>query len=81
MTKFREHRGQLADAMKTVVEVNSLQELIDHIHQNIMWVDPKAKITVTKYGPPGRIDERIGWDTHIVMAGTTPVGFTDGPLT
>jgi hypothetical protein len=71
MKKFREHRGSLADSMKTVVEVNGLelQQLCEKITGLDSWIE------IRPYG----YDDRIGWDTYIVlMPGWGVVGFTNG---
>jgi hypothetical protein len=71
--KYREHRGGLADSMKTVREIQpSLGALA------IALKVPPSAITVNKYGD---YDKRIGWDTHIVCVNGSPTGFTDGPVT
>lgn len=84
--KFRPQRGSLHDAMKEVVELPDRAALLDHlrrIHEPIAdFVSApdirEESVRVEKYGHG--IDERIGWDTHIVMIdGWGPAGFTDGP--
>ncbi len=75
---FRPQRGSLASAMAEVREFDGtwagLQALIAH---------PLA--SVETYGKG--IDERIGWDTHVVLSHwpeyPSPIveGFTDGPVT
>jgi hypothetical protein len=82
--KFREHRGSLADAMETVIEVADRPALIEHIKALEPWgwsdcylsvVD--GDVTIEPYG----YDNRIGWDTHIVkLKGYGVIGFTNGPL-
>lgn len=69
--KYRDHRGGLADSMKTVREI---EPKIDALAV-ILTVPPSA-ITVEKYGG---YDDRIGWDTYMVCVEGRPVGFTDGP--
>jgi hypothetical protein len=78
-TKFRWHRERLDDSMKTVVAVNSMEDLIAELKRG--WpasFNDESKVTVEKYGDG--IDERIGWDTHIVMVDSGVAGMTDGPL-
>ena len=72
MTKFRFHRGSLADSMATVREVNSLYELITALND----VCEPGKVLIKPYC----YDDRIDWDTHIVTIDGRAVGFTDGPL-
>ena len=68
---FRFHRGSLEDSTKTVVEVNSLEEI-------------RALLRSAGY-PPGEVkaydygyDFRIGWNTHVVTVNGKHVGFTNG---
>lgn len=80
--KFRPVRGGLATAMKEVQEWNTVEELEHIVFEEARGLSHLArgtKIQVEKYGHG--IDERIGWDTHLVtLKGVGPVGFTDGPL-
>lgn len=79
MTLYRSHREFLDDAMKTVVEVNSLKDLRAHLANTCPYADVRSdNVLVEKYGRD--IDERIGWNTHIVTINGQVVGFTDGPL-
>jgi len=77
--KFREHRGRLKDSLKTVVELDSRNELLKHVRAllkeyNLEFAD--ADLTVEKHAH----DPRTNWDTYIVrLNGYGPVGFTDGP--
>ncbi len=69
--KFREHRGTLAEAMETVVELEpTLAAVALHLK-----VKPK-QVQVKKY----TYDDRIGWDTYIVTVDGDAVGFTNGPV-
>jgi hypothetical protein len=68
--KYRDHRGGLRASMETVREI---APKIDAL-AIILKVPPSA-IIVEKYGDG--IDERIGWDTHLVCVEGLPVGFTD----
>lgn len=70
MVRFRFHREFLDDALKTVIDVFSKKDIED--------ATGYSNITVTKYGKG--IDERCGWDTHIVCENGRGCGFTDGPL-
>jgi hypothetical protein len=84
--KFREHRGSLADSMKTVVEVRNKEELVEHIRKLFSpYVGDFQfdKIKVEPYGPPYTpvvYDQRIGWHTYLVtMPEYGVIGWTDGP--
>lgn len=70
MVLFRRHREFLDDAMKTVKEVFCKKDISD--------ITGYSNITVEKYGRP--IDERNGWNTHIVCENGRACGFTNGPL-
>jgi len=80
--KLREHRGGLAESMETVIDIPpTLEALKIAINNAFSEYDvPEITadmITVKPYG----FDERIGWDTHIVIIADCSVyGFTDGPL-
>ncbi len=77
---FRFHRGTLADSMKTVVPVASMQELVDHICANFSIVPKHSEcLLITHYG----FDDRIKWDTYLVATETVfyknfPLGFLNG---
>lgn len=80
MTKIREHRGSLSDAMETVFEVEDFAGLVEHMKRSLqpfgMIVVPE-KVKVEQYAWDGR----IGWDTYIVtLTGYGVWGFTNGPL-
>ena len=79
MTLYRPHRGGLDEAMAEVVEVSGRQELVDHLRK--VWMsevnESGSNVAVENYGS---IDNRIGWDTHIVLVDGNPYGFTDGPI-
>ena len=66
--KYRDHRELLVDSMKTVRDVETLQDLRDHLGADNVLIEPYCW------------DRRIGWDTHIVSIGGCACGFTNGPL-
>lgn len=75
MVIFREHRCYLEDSMKTVVEVESLDQLRKHIYKVI----PECRgaiIEVKEYA----YDDRIKWNTFLVTVDGRAVGFTNGEL-
>lgn len=78
--KFRENRASLEESIKTIVEVSSREELINHIRklQEQLGVEIDGKdVSIEYYG----FDTRLGWETHIVTDKDRAVlGFTDGPL-
>ena len=67
MTKFRFHRGGFSESMATVRLANTLIDL-----QKITGI---TDLTVKPYSG---IDQRNGWDTHIVTCSEGVIGFTDG---
>ena len=71
--------ASLDDSMQTVIEIKSKAELREHILKVDDWAPLAGKLTIEKYGTKP-LDERIGWDTHIVMWNKTVMGFTNGPL-
>jgi hypothetical protein len=82
MTKYRPHRGGLAESMAEVIDVKTLDELITAMSRGLLNWYPKnklptaANVTIEPYCK----DERIGWDTYIVCVDGQAWGFTDGPL-
>ena len=69
--KFRPHRGSLSDAMK---EVSEIEPSMETLKQLLILSDEKLEIKYYCY------DERIDWDTYIVVVNGQTVGFTDGPV-
>jgi len=80
MTLYRPHRGSLDESMSEVVEIADHQALVVHLRKG--WLNEVSEsgsnVVVEKYG--SGIDERIGWDTHIVLVSGNAIGFTDGPV-
>ena len=90
--RFREHRGTLAEASKTLVELKDRDALIErckeiysNIYQDGCVLDPaKLRARLYAYGMP---DDRIGWKkTYLVYvvdakgASEAILGFTDSPV-
>jgi hypothetical protein len=69
--KYREQRGSLAEAMKTVIDLPATREALAGL-----LGATEEQIEVRHYAA----DERIGWDTYLVTVNGCPVGYTDGPL-
>lgn len=65
--------------MKTVREFTSAQTFFAHILNQAYSYGIRVihDVQIEKYGEG--IDERIGWDTHIVTVNGQAMGFTDGP--
>ena len=69
--RFRPQRGSLADAMSEMHEMPATKvALAAHLRCDIGDVEVK----------PYTYDERIGWDTHIVLVLGFPAGFTDSQV-
>jgi hypothetical protein len=76
MTVFREHRGSLADSMKTMVDLPDCETAIRHIRKH-SFIPNTFLICMPYTGPDWRID----WPrTYIVINEYGPIGFADGPL-
>lgn len=79
---FRFHRGSLDDSMKTVVEIDTWEQLEELIEES--W---QVKISAMEI-KPYIYDDRIDWETQIVTIKvcadetcvTYPVGFLNKPL-
>lgn len=82
MTRFRFHRGSLADAMATVTTVDTLEQLIAHIEA--YWADSGLAWSLERDGPLRfeycGYDDRIAWDTWYVCDSHGVIGMSDGNL-
>ena len=78
--RFRSHAGDLADSMKTVVELEPTTEALREHLRLKPWLNAELPIKVEPYYM--QPDERIGWPhTYIVTVdGFGAVGFTDSPV-
>lgn len=79
--KLRQHRGQLANSMATVIEIapyrSSLALAVNDEMAEFGFAVAEEAIHVEHCGR----DDRNGWDTHIVtIDGYGVYGFVDGPL-
>jgi hypothetical protein len=61
--KFRYHRGGLDDSLKTTINVDSEQDLINHM--NSKYSHMGATVEEIDFYHVG-FDERINWDTYYV---------------
>jgi len=82
--KYREHRGTLSESMETVKEFHSRSDFVKYLQNDfdkefgVGEVDLN-EVKIKKYSDG--IDERIGWDTHIVSLDDYGIlGFTDAPV-
>ena len=76
---YRPHRGSLNESMSEVREYKTKGDLVEEAQRCYQtWLPADAintdRVKVEPYGQ----DDRIGWDTHIVIVeGVGPIGFTD----
>lgn len=71
MALYRSHKGFLNESMQTIVEVNSITELGNHILSQCGSFGDKAVLEINHYG----FDHRIGWNNHTVSVNGCVVGF------
>jgi hypothetical protein len=70
--------GGLGAALEHQVELHTRAELLAYLRAHYDWMGPTdANVTIRKYG--SGIDERIGWDTHLVSIDGKAALFSDGP--
>lgn len=78
--KIRIHRNGLSASMATVAEIEPTKEAIGHYLRDqwdiLGYGVFSDQITVEPYC----WDDRINWDTHIVLLNGKAVAFTDSPL-
>lgn len=81
--KYRDHKGSLSDSLETTIEVNSIQEIIDHL--NSYYNQFGKEVEEIKFDYSG-FDDRVGWDTYYVLhrlkgeENFTVAGMSDGRL-
>lgn len=88
MKYFREHRESLEASMKTKVPCANLKELATIVREMLGKIvgSPAYLKSIEEFAclleiKPYCIDNRIGWDTHIVhLPGYGVIGFVDGGL-
>lgn len=61
--KYRDHRGSLDESMKTVIEINSIQELKDHLNEYFSQF--KESVEEIQFDYLG-MDNRVGWVSYCV---------------
>jgi hypothetical protein len=78
--KFREHRGSLAEAMGTVVDLENGDALVDHVTSLLShWGYGRSYVERFLRCQQYQYDPRIGWDTWLItLEGYGVIGFTDG---
>lgn len=77
-THFRPHKPSIIEALKYEVGVQSFDDLYNHLKNEFTdyyGTFTKGDILIKKYGIG--IDERCGYNTHIVLVKGNPAGFTD----
>lgn len=69
----------LEESMSHVREVADWAELMAFLKAEYLPTEPTDEnVTIEKYGTG--IDERIGWDTHVLCVAGRAALYTDGPL-
>lgn len=72
--QFREHRGGLAESMKTLVTFDTLEKLERYIADYSRdWIQHGSTFSSRFYA----YDSRIEWSTYIVLVKETPIGFSN----
>jgi len=62
--KYRDHRGNLDESMKTEIIVNSVDDIIEHLNKvQYPYIDEVEEIKFKYCG----FDTRNGWDTYYVL--------------
>ena len=62
--KYRDHRGSLSDSMQTEIEVNTINDIIEHL--NVFYKDFNEEVEEIAFVHVG-FDDRINWDTYYVL--------------
>ena len=79
--KYRDHKGSLAESLKSTIEVNSIDEIKSHL--NKFYNQFGKDVDEIKFQYVG-MDERIGWNTYYVLQrlkeedAFTVAGMSDG---
>lgn len=67
---YRDHRGTLAASLKTTRRLTCYSDLTKYV--NLTYGE--GEVTVRKHG---LMDDRCGWDTHLVLIDNKAVGMVD----
>lgn len=62
--KYRDHKGSLDESLQTVIEVNSINEIKDHLNEFYNPFGLEVEEIKFKYTC---MDNRIGWNTWYVL--------------
>lgn len=62
--KYRDHKGSLSDSLDTVQEINSIDELKNHLNKS--HNDFGKEVKEIKFEYMG-FDKRINWETYYVL--------------
>jgi hypothetical protein len=62
--KYRDHRGSLNESMETEIQVNSVEEIKEHL--NKFYTNFGKTVEDIKFEYCG-MDKRINWDTYYVL--------------
>jgi hypothetical protein len=72
--KFRFHRELLKESMETVIEVSCLEDVKRRYNENNLFPIDIIKCVKVCF------DERIDWDTYMIIADGFRIGYADGEL-
>lgn len=75
MTRFRFHRGSLADSLDTTTDVESVGDFM--LLPEIQEIHKPGKSVVQQYL---KFDHRCGWDTYLIYEDGAVFGMSDGPI-
>ncbi len=64
--KYRPHRGLLEDSMREVSDLHDRAELVRLLAKDMAKWGYKIEDADVRIEPYGGVDERTGWQTHIV---------------
>lgn len=62
--KYRDHRGGLAESMKTVREIETIEDIRTHL--DFLFFEFSEEVEEIKVKHVG-LDHRNGWDTYYVL--------------
>jgi hypothetical protein len=74
---IRSHRETLDEAMRTVAEVHTIEEVQEYLQKNAMYTEINKEDISFEHGI---FDDRIGWDTYYVLVKGQCHGFSNGTL-
>lgn len=78
--KIRVHKSLLSESMETVAEIKPTTESIAQYLRD-QWAGLGYNVRANNITvKPYCFDNRIQWNTHVVILNSSAVAFTDGPI-